>query len=500
VESNVRVFVDQSHFYSFEQISSPGSDTLFKKTKDGHLNFGYTSASIWCKLQAVHMVGNQPLFLKFNNPLLDIVDIYLVDSEGKLVKKTLSGSLKGSKTMEHKGSGLLFDLPFEKDKSYDLYFRLEGKNILIPMLEIGTLPYFFDNDLIAFFYNGTFYGVLVGLIVYSLFLFFFKKSIGALFCGMFILFIGILDALLGGYFELLFPFLDPGKLNETILFVLGFSYLSLLIFNYYFFRPVLKQKLDKALIYSSAMGIILLFISFWFLDFHLLVLSSWMVTFFFPVFVCSYIAIKQLVRGYRPARFIVVGLGVLVVGLTFYLLTVSGLIDYKSYKLIGTHLALAIESLFFVLSINDRENWDSTPKSAARIEVLRQVKENQQLQSELTKQQIKLYKSVLEAQEKERARIAKDLHDGIGQTLAAVKMIFGQLMYTVPEIQNSPSAKNSMDLIDGACTEIREISHQMMPINLIKFGLKAGLEELLEKTYKGSQIKFEYQISLVNER
>ena len=90
------------------------------------------------------------------------------------------------------------------------------------------------------------------------------------------------------------------------------------------------------------------------------------------------------------------------------------------------------------------------------------------------------YKSVLAAEEKERVRIARELHDGLGQILSTAKM-------HVSAIENSKGVQminfidNASNLIDQAVVEVRAVSHNLMPATLMKLGFKLAIEELVEK-------------------
>jgi signal transduction histidine kinase len=92
----------------------------------------------------------------------------------------------------------------------------------------------------------------------------------------------------------------------------------------------------------------------------------------------------------------------------------------------------------------------------------------------LLQERIKL-KEIVQAQEEERKRISRELHDGIGQMMAVVKMNVSAIEPDQRYIENH---KKSMELIDKSCEELRLISHQLMPSVLIKGGLYEALNEL----------------------
>lgn len=92
--------------------------------------------------------------------------------------------------------------------------------------------------------------------------------------------------------------------------------------------------------------------------------------------------------------------------------------------------------------------------------------------------------AVIEAQEAERKRIAKDLHDGIAQELVALKLGFDALGRRIQKISPDESARFS-DLnaqLNASCTEVRSIAHVMSPPTLELHGLAPSLELLLRKT------------------
>lgn len=94
--------------------------------------------------------------------------------------------------------------------------------------------------------------------------------------------------------------------------------------------------------------------------------------------------------------------------------------------------------------------------------------------------ELKSMKSLIEGQEKERNRVAKDLHDGLGANLSSIKLfIESQKDKYNPDIQTqllNPLAKN----IDDACLETRSISHDLRPFSL-KYGFNSALGDLVKK-------------------
>jgi len=84
---------------------------------------------------------------------------------------------------------------------------------------------------------------------------------------------------------------------------------------------------------------------------------------------------------------------------------------------------------------------------------------------------------MIEGQEAERMRIAKDLHDSLGGLLSTVKAHFTSIQSESEQQQKTHLAEKTNRLIDEACIEVRRISHNMIPNVLTLSGLPEALED-----------------------
>ncbi|MNJ93164.1 Signal transduction histidine-protein kinase/phosphatase DegS [compost metagenome] len=102
------------------------------------------------------------------------------------------------------------------------------------------------------------------------------------------------------------------------------------------------------------------------------------------------------------------------------------------------------------------------------------LKQQNLLQTEIYKQKEIATKSVFEGEQNERIRIARDLHDGIGQMLSVVKMNVSTLNPA------DKTVEGTLSLVDKTITELRAISHNLIP-EALNFGLFAALEDICQK-------------------
>ncbi len=104
---------------------------------------------------------------------------------------------------------------------------------------------------------------------------------------------------------------------------------------------------------------------------------------------------------------------------------------------------------------------------------------------ELKNKELELMNAVVQAQETERTKIARNLHDEVGSILSMAQQNLSVAIKQVPE--DSPFLEDvefTMDVLEQSVAKIRSISHGMLPHFLVKFGLQKALERLMEQTQK----------------
>ncbi|MGZ4054682.1 MAG: tetratricopeptide repeat-containing sensor histidine kinase [Bacteroidia bacterium] len=131
-----------------------------------------------------------------------------------------------------------------------------------------------------------------------------------------------------------------------------------------------------------------------------------------------------------------------------------------------------------------------------------QLRNRQRLDSEMLKQKEIRIKAIVEAQEEEQVRIAKDLHDGVGQLLTGLKLAWQNIITELNNSKNPVIGKmiESSKVLDQAANEVRDISHQMMPRALSESGLVVAIEDMLNSALKHSSINYDFEHSNISGR
>jgi len=125
--------------------------------------------------------------------------------------------------------------------------------------------------------------------------------------------------------------------------------------------------------------------------------------------------------------------------------------------------------------------------------------------NDITKQKLaksEAMRALMEGQEMERLRLAKEIHDGIGPLMSTLKL---HLDAIIEELANAPAkTKRKVDLmnelIQNVSTDIRSISHDLMPGALVDFGLIKALKNLCQRVNDSEKLEVSFYQKGIDKR
>jgi len=115
--------------------------------------------------------------------------------------------------------------------------------------------------------------------------------------------------------------------------------------------------------------------------------------------------------------------------------------------------------------------------------------------TESRRRKVDLINALHKGQEQERKRISKELHDGLGQQLAAAKMLLGAFETDLGNLgkENQQLYCKALITLDGAIKEARNISHNLVPHLLEGKGLVPAIEQLCKNISQNEISQFEFR-------
>ncbi|MBT32779.1 MAG: hypothetical protein CMO01_24235 [Thalassobius sp.] len=99
------------------------------------------------------------------------------------------------------------------------------------------------------------------------------------------------------------------------------------------------------------------------------------------------------------------------------------------------------------------------------------------------------FNAVIQAEEKERERFSKDLHDDLGPVFSTVKLYLESLLKMEHDQSKKIILENLTEIVDGSVKQVREISHNLSPYLLRDKGLVEAMKHHIDKMNNSSRFK-----------
>lgn len=154
----------------------------------------------------------------------------------------------------------------------------------------------------------------------------------------------------------------------------------------------------------------------------------------------------------------------------------------RKFQLLLLLAVIAVLSLIAMLAIMRLQH-------RKKMAVRREAAYQDELERKEKEKQLSNYTALMEGQEQERRRMARDLHDGLGCSLSAIKL--GLSRIPAESDQQERSLQQVTNQLDASIRELRWISRNMMPEALLSLGLSDALKDLCSSVMS-SQLRLVY--------
>lgn len=189
---------------------------------------------------------------------------------------------------------------------------------------------------------------------------------------------------------------------------------------------------------------------------------------------------KMLMASSRFAQ-----LGVQLIGVFINFIWAFGM-GYIAFKLIDLWFGLRVtaeeeEKGLNIVEFSDVYSWQQAIKEQSYVTL------TDDLYSQIQEQNLELNRQsqmLIATQEQEREKIARDLHDGVGQLLAAAKIDLGILKRGLHNDGEQNQVTRILKLLDHTVEEIRSVIFNLKPIQLERQGLQQSIQALCDQLQK----------------
>ena len=108
--------------------------------------------------------------------------------------------------------------------------------------------------------------------------------------------------------------------------------------------------------------------------------------------------------------------------------------------------------------------------------------------------------AIINTEENEKKRFAKDLHDGLGPLLSTVKMSLSALTDKIKDPHGLEILKNTNHVVNESISAIKEISNNLSPHVLTNFGLQSAINAFTNKINQTKVLEIDFKSNMENQR
>ncbi len=110
----------------------------------------------------------------------------------------------------------------------------------------------------------------------------------------------------------------------------------------------------------------------------------------------------------------------------------------------------------------------------------------------------RLMRAIIQTEERERRRFAKDLHDGLGPLLSTARMTLSALLQHERDDHSKQVLESASNVINEAVESIKEISNNLSPHVLTNFGLASAIKNFVFKVSQSKSINISFDTVLTD--
>jgi len=379
--NQVAYLEDVSDKLSLNQVKSTGQ---FKINNEATPATGDVNAAWWYRIRiTTDPSSKNNWILEFFDQTIDSITVYSPDSHGNYSAILLGSSRPFSARLYHHKNFSL-NISNSQAGTLDYYIRIKSHQPVNVVMVLRSVNWFISYALDEYFFFGVFYGMILVFGLYNLMMFFAMRQRQYLYYIVYNLSIGLYEMCADG---IAYQYIWPGApiWNE---YAYGVAIFLASIFSMLFARSLLNLKANapglNRLIWCVIALRCLFFIGCatvnhaWF---------SYKAIEFIPLILACYSGCYVLIKGYRPARFFVIGYSFLLSGFVIKTLITFNIWWYNvsATAYYSLSFCFIMEMVFISFAIGDKVRILKKNEEDAQRQIIRQLRLNEELKDALNK-------------------------------------------------------------------------------------------------------------------
>ena len=486
----MQVFEDTGGEATLADITA--RDELFKPHTQDTLNAGYSHSAFWVKMDLQYQPRDPQVhrtwLLELAYPPLDSIELYLADADGNYRLAERTGDALPFDSRQIKENNYLFELNFSPGQSQTVYLRLASQGSVQAPLTLWSAQSYLEEQPVRIYILGLIYGVLLGMLVYNLFIYLSVRDTSYLYYIFYIASFGLYQLSVNGAAVQYFWPNNPWWANASTPFLIGASALFGCQFARSFLHTASHSRwLDRALIFLMAVGVLVMVLALTTSYAVSLRLATGLaLAFIVTIFTAGVVA---WVRGLRVARYFVIAWSAFLLGGLVNTLMVLGYLPNVFLTMYASQIGSAIEVGLLSLALADRIN-------AMRDLQARTLQESGQKLAAMNQQLARTN----QLKDEFLATVTHELRTPMNGVIGSLELI--KTLDMSPELEQytqtaQGSAREMMHMVNGILTltelQAGRLSARPRPFSLNE--LLQGLSEQFGPAARNKGLEFSYEVA-----
>jgi hypothetical protein len=371
---------DPKGILAFNQVLSPQVSSQFKPSWSSTPQNYNLGSVYWYRITIDHPLNTKKSWmLEFFDQTIDDITAYVPTGDGQYKIEKFGAKYKfRDRQFHHKNFEL--NLNIYPGKEYTYYFRIKSHQTADIIIVLRSVKWFIQYALNEYLLFGVFYGMILVFAFYNLLMFAAVRQRQYLYYVLYNVSVGFYELCNDGIgYQYLWP-------NSPVwnAYAYGFALCSISVFALMFTDKLLFVRVKAPNLHKLINIVIGARIAFFFVC--LLVNKQWFnykFLEFIPLCIAFYTGIYVFIKGYRPARFFVLGYSFLFTGFVMKLLITIGQLDLGAFSYYSLSICFILEMIFLALALSDKVRILKRQKDKAQRDIIRQLTATQKLKESI---------------------------------------------------------------------------------------------------------------------
>lgn len=373
--------IDPQTFSDIQQAASEPWRPAGART----LNFGFESGTLWLRIQLFNSSSRSiERIVSLNHPILDDIEYYRVE-DGAIVQRVTTGDHRPLSTRLINNRFFAFPVALEAGDETTLYFRIRSKSSMQAPMMIAAPNHFYERAQRDTVKHALYFGVMLAMLFYNLFLFLSLRERVYLYYITFVLATLFTQVSITGLWAQFF-FPELGAIQDHIFrFSVPTMVLSAGLFTVAFLRlDVHAPRLHKWFMGLAAATVCVFAVAL-FGEYKTVIFAS--VAVLFPTFLSCMLAGPYMwLKGSTLARYYTIAWAGVLLAILVFTLAVFDVIPRSSWTENSPPLFSALEAILLSFALADRLTQERRQRSESQLALLAEIEHRRAAEAGLFRQ------------------------------------------------------------------------------------------------------------------